>query len=212
MWEGGFGGPRDGGHYAGIMNGNLSMNILIVETRPVSGQAKTIPHLSSSWCRRSTSGSLTPNACTQRANNRRWRETGPLVPFHPELLDPVNLIGQTVKEWTPHVGTYGMGGPGFLGLLSGAGWLIVALWGAPSWFQLDGRQLEDFHWDKHGRERPLLADVKPGSAMLFVGWRIDAMSVERTSMTVAFAEGHELRLSPDPRARPPWRATARRGR
>ena len=39
---GGFGGPPDGGHYAGIMNGNLSMNILIVKTRPVSGQANTI--------------------------------------------------------------------------------------------------------------------------------------------------------------------------
>ena len=50
------------------------------------------------------------------------------------------------------------------------GWLADRCpWGAPSWFQLDGRQLEDFHWDKHGRERPLVAERQARLAMLFVG-------------------------------------------
>ena len=46
------------------------------------------------------------------SDDRRWRPSGPLVPFHPALLDPASVLGRTVEEWTPCAGTYGMGGAG----------------------------------------------------------------------------------------------------
>ena len=42
--------------------------------------------------------------------------SGPLLPFVPEPLDPTAILGRTIDEWTDHAGSYGMGGPGFLGM------------------------------------------------------------------------------------------------
>jgi hypothetical protein len=133
--------------------------------------------------------------------------SAPLLAFVPEPLDPAAVVGSTIDAWTPHAGTYGMGGPGFLGLRVGAGWLVVALWGAPSWFRLNGRPLEDDFWDKHGRERPWLSEFEPAPDNLFVGRRVVAISVERTSMTLTLDGGGVLELSPDPDDRPAFEGT-----
>lgn len=130
--------------------------------------------------------------------------SGPLVAFVPAPLDPAAVVGKTIDAWTPYAGTYGMGGPGFLGLRVGDGWLVVAIWGAPSWFRLDGRLLEDNFWDKHNRQRPWLSEFKPGCDDLFVGRQVMGLSVERTSMTLTLDGGGVLNLSPDPQDRPPF--------
>jgi hypothetical protein len=117
------------------------------------------------------------------------------------------VIGRTIDGWTPSAGTYGTGGPGFLGFRTGGDWLVVALWGAPSWFRLDGRPLEDNFWAEHGRERPWLADPGPALDDLFVGRQVTGFSVERTSMTVTLDGGHVLNLSLDPHDRPPFEGT-----
>ncbi len=135
------------------------------------------------------------------------KPSGPLVAFVPEPLGPADVVGKTVNAWTPYAGTYGMGGPGFLGFQTGPSWLVIALWGAASWFCLDGRPLEDNFWDKHGRERPWLSELKPGPNDLFVGRRVTGLSVERASMVMTFDDGRVLNLSPDPKDRPPFEGT-----
>jgi hypothetical protein len=128
--------------------------------------------------------------------------SAPLVPFVPEPLDPGELEGKTIDGWTQYAGTYGMGGPGFLGFCIGEAWLIVAIWGAADWFRLDGRLLGDFFWERHGRERPWTDDPEVDFKALFSGWRIRSVDVQRDSITLEFAGGRVLRLSPEAEDRP----------
>ncbi|HEX7134007.1 MAG TPA: hypothetical protein VF228_15630 [Iamia sp.] len=113
--------------------------------------------------------------------------SAPLVPFRPEPLDPADVVGATVRAWTPSAGTYGMGGPGFVGLDLGDRWLVVTLWGAASWLHLDDR---------------LLDDVAPDDTGVLVGWAIRACAVERRWMAIDLDGDHTLRLAHDPDDRP----------
>jgi hypothetical protein len=143
-------------------------------------------------------------------DDRDWGASGPLVAFKPPVLDPATLVGRTIEAWTSSAGTYGMGGPGFVGFRLGGEWLIVAIWGAASWLSLDGRPLEDDFWEERGRQRPLLADLPAGSEELFVGWQVTAFSVERRSLTMGFAGGRRLELLPDPQDRPTFQGSGER--
>jgi len=67
--------------------------------------------------------------------------------FHPEPLRPETLIGKNALTWSTRCGTYGMGGPGFFGLKLKEKWLIIALWGAEDWIELDGQILADYFPD-----------------------------------------------------------------
>lgn len=57
-----------------------------------------------------------------------------------------NFIGAKVLEVSTHLGTYGMGGPGFFGLLcetrSGDFWLTMAVWAASEYIFIDERIVE----------------------------------------------------------------------
>jgi hypothetical protein len=129
--------------------------------------------------------------------------SGPLKPFVPEPLDPSQIVGREIDEWIPHAGTYGMGGPGFLGFRIGDDWLIVAIWGAGNWFRLDGRLLTDMFWERHERSMPWQAVPNVDFQNLFVGRRFTALEVTRDSVTARFDNGQVLTLSPDPGDRPP---------
>jgi hypothetical protein len=116
--------------------------------------------------------------------------SAPLVPFRPGPADPDDLVGATVRGWTPNAGTYGMGGPGFVGLDLGDRWLVVTVWGAASWIRVDDRLLED---------------VPAGDPGVLVGWTITACVVERTWLTIDLSDpdgAHALRLASDPADRP----------
>lgn len=78
--------------------------------------------------------------------------SGELIRFRPEPLDPTKVIGREIVGWIPYAGTYGMGGPGFVGFDLKDEWLIFAIWGAADWMRLDGRLLADHAGSKHGRE------------------------------------------------------------
>jgi hypothetical protein len=95
-----------------------------------------------------------------------------------------------------------MGGPGFLGFRLRDQWLILAIWAAANWFRLDGRFLEDYHWEKQGRERPWADDPDTDVRALFVGWQVMSVDLQREFMTVEFDGGHVLRLDPEVEHRP----------
>jgi len=128
--------------------------------------------------------------------------SGPLMPFVPERLDPSTVIGRVIEEWKPYVGTYGMGGPGFLGFRFGSDWLTIAIWGAGDWLRLEGRLVSDMFWEEHQRSMPWEADPNVDFDNLFVGRRFTALEIARDSLTAKFDDGRVLTLSPDPADRP----------
>ncbi|MEO5952481.1 MAG: hypothetical protein ABIQ44_08470 [Chloroflexia bacterium] len=71
--------------------------------------------------------------------------------YRPKTLrdvDITRIIGRWVREWSPTLGSYGMGGPGFFGLRLAENadfpeeWLVLRLWGACNWLTLDGQWVE----------------------------------------------------------------------
>lgn len=127
---------------------------------------------------------------------------GPLVSFHPESLNPELVLMKEIIEWTDHAGSYGMGGPGFLGFCFGKDWMIVAIWGAASWFRFDGRMLVDRSAEKQGRPEPWITNKAPSDGSPFKGLMIAKIEVQRDSMTATFNDGRLLRISPDAMDRP----------
>jgi len=128
--------------------------------------------------------------------------SGPLKPFVPEPLDESKVIGRKIEQWIPYAGTYGMGGPGFLGFRFGNDWLIVAIWGASEWFRLEGRLVTDFFWEVNERPSPWVVDETDDFQDLFVGKRFTSLVVRRDSIEGTFDDGQVLQLSPDPDDRP----------
>jgi hypothetical protein len=69
------------------------------------------------------------------------------------------VVGRTILEWVPVLGTYGMGGPGFGGFLLSRTrhypkeWLVLILWAADNWLLLDGRWVSA-HPRWYGEQRP----------------------------------------------------------
>lgn len=137
--------------------------------------------------------------------NIRHTEMGPsgkLIPFKPPPLDPTKVIGREIVSWIPYAGTYGMGGPGFVGFDLKDEWLIVAVWGAAEWMRFDGRLLQDTFSEKRGREQGWTSESEEVWQNLFAGRRFVDFRVERTSLTARLDNGRVLRISPDPNNRP----------
>jgi hypothetical protein len=130
--------------------------------------------------------------------------TGPLIPFEPQQLETSSILGREIMDWIPHAGTYGMGGPGFLGIHFDMEWLIVAIWGAGNWFRLDGRLLTDLGWEKNGRTAPW--DVQHGrnDGTPFKGRKFVEFNLNRQSIRAVMDDGRVLELSSDSSERPPF--------
>ncbi len=128
--------------------------------------------------------------------------TGPLIAFEPDPLDVSQVLHRTIDEWIPCAGTYGMGGPGYLGFRLGSDWLIVAIWGAGDWFRLDGRLLSDVMWEQEARPAPWEAEPSEVFAGLFAGHSFTDLVVRRDSLTARLDSGRIFSLSADPADRP----------
>lgn len=129
--------------------------------------------------------------------------SAPLVPFRQPPAAAPDVTGRTVVGWTPSAGTYGMGGPGLLALDLGGEHLVVTLWGAASWARVDGRLLEDLRWSEHGRPAPW----SEGDADPLTGRVVTGLATTASSLTLTFADGGALTISPDAEDRPPFPGT-----
>jgi hypothetical protein len=130
-------------------------------------------------------------------------------------FDPV---GATVLEVSTHLGTYGMGGAGFLGLRLADGrppeprWLVVTLWGAAGWATLDGDLLrEEFGGREHaelaraGRGFRSVEQCLPGSTLV-------AASCSDALLVLEFERDgarQRLEIRADGRYVPPWSGSGR---
>jgi len=77
-----------------------------------------------------------------------------------------------------------MGGPGFFGLRLGGEWLVVAIWGAASWIEADGRIVEDGFWDTNGRPRPWITGQGDELTGRLVGQPITSFALAERSLAV----------------------------
>jgi hypothetical protein len=130
--------------------------------------------------------------------------SGKLIPFRPDPADPSKVIGREIAGWIPYAGTYGMGGPGFVGFNLNGEWLIIAIWGAAAWIRLDGRLLEDIFSDRHGRKPGWNAEPEEIRHNLFTGRHFAEFQVERTSVIARLDDDRVLSISEDPADRPPF--------
>lgn len=91
-----------------------------------------------------------------------WDKNSQMLVFNrpKTLLDTgiSSLIGQTIHGFSSHLGSYGMGGPGFVGLpLSCGQYLVYTVWGAASYALLDDRAWECYP-DLYESHRPWLSN------------------------------------------------------
>ena len=107
-----------------------------------------------------------------------------LIDFTPPTLTSEMVVGRTVDEVGTHVGTYGMGGPGFFGLRLGGEWLVVAVWGAASWVEAEGRAVEDWFWDANGRPRPWITERGDELSGRLVGRPVASFTLGKRSLAV----------------------------
>jgi hypothetical protein len=144
-------------------------------------------------------------------NERGLRPSGRLQPFAPPPISAEQVIGRTVEEVCPYVGTYGMGGPGFFGLRLGPEWLVIAVWGAGEWMISQGRCVEESFHNNYGRPRPWLADWLAGESdelsVQLVGERIRSIDVRRHSLRIVFENEVDLTIEETSYHRPLFEGT-----
>jgi hypothetical protein len=144
------------------------------------------------------------------ANARGLGPSGRLQPFAPPPIYAVQVIGRTVEEICPYVGTYGMGGPGFFGLRLGSEWLVIAVWGAGEWMVSQGRRVQDSFHDNYGRARPWIARLEDESDELsahLIGQRVRSIDVRRHSLRLVFENEVDLTIEETSDRRPLFEGT-----
>lgn len=117
-----------------------------------------------------------------------WGPTCELIDFPPAALAAEMVVGRTVEQICTHVGTYGMGGPGFFGLRLGSEWLVIAIWGADSWIEINGRIVQDGFWDTNERPRPWITDEGDELTEVLIGQQITSFKLAKHSLTVGIRE------------------------
>ncbi|MCT4559513.1 MAG: hypothetical protein N4A61_15815 [Pelagimonas sp.] len=122
-----------------------------------------------------------------------------LVPLDPVPVTPEALIGRLIAEVSVQLGSYGMGGYGFLGLQLENQWLIVPIFGAGSWVSLDGRMVEAHDssvetWIVDGDDRQFTKRL--------VGAQIETASLRKHGMKLTLSNGAVLEIADDPTTRP----------
>src|SRR5262244_1207147 len=145
------------------------------------------------------------------ANERGLGPSGRLQLFAPPPISAEQVIGRTVDEICPRVGTYGTGGPGFFGLRLGSEWLVIAVSGAGEWMVSQGRCVEDSFHDNYGRPRPWiadwLADESDERSDQLVGQRIRSIDVRHHSLRIVFENEVDLTIEETSDHRPLFEGT-----
>jgi len=139
-------------------------------------------------------------------NKDNWGPSGHLIPFTPVPVSAEQIVGRMIDDISPHIGTYGMGGPGFFGLRLGPEWLVIAIWGAGEWIEARGRYLEDLDYREYGRSSPWLpGHGEPANGELekhIVGQKVRSIEVRRVSLRIVLDNEFDLTIEESPDRRP----------
>jgi hypothetical protein len=145
-----------------------------------------------------------PNPARPIPNAAELSPSGELVPFEPAPFDAAQLAGRSIDDFVANVGTYGMGGPGFVALQLGQQWLVIALWGAAAWMTSQGRLIEDLFHEDAGRPPPWI-DPETGDNLLrerLIGHTIESIAIDRRALRIGLSGGYDLTIAEDPATRP----------
>lgn len=119
-------------------------------------------------------------------------------------------IGQTVRAVATCLGSYGMGGPGFLGLRFPNGWIVYRLWNAAGWLTLNGKPIGESLLPD---ERGLLGADNVASASRLQGAILRSVTCGDDQYDLIFTRHGEtpfcLSLRRDGSTVPPWRGNGR---
>ncbi|MEO0445906.1 MAG: hypothetical protein AAF191_07510 [Verrucomicrobiota bacterium] len=130
-----------------------------------------------------------------------WGPFYELVEFVPPPLKREEVVGRTVDEISTRVGTYGMGGPGFLGLRLGSEWLVCSIWGAAAWIEVDGRIISDDFWEKGNLPRPWISDEEDELSEKLIGQKMKGIQIDSHSLSMEIGVMN-LSISEEPDRRP----------
>lgn len=130
-------------------------------------------------------------------------------------IDFGSLLGRKVISFSSSCGTYGQGGPGFVGFKLEANgthpeeWLILCLWGAAYWLTVNGRWL-GAHPDQYHIQKPMMSDISGRNwdefSPLVLGSVIDQFDVAEESCEIKIGDACIV-LSEDQDSRPPYPGT-----
>ncbi|WGW05223.1 hypothetical protein [Tropicibacter oceani] len=127
-----------------------------------------------------------------------------MMPLERRPALPEEVVGRRIDMLSVTLGSYGMGGYGFFGLLLDSGeWLIVALDGAATWIELDGRILEDPFHEGQGAKGPWIVAADDAAALARIsGARIVSLDIKAKSLDMLLDNGARFCISDNPDRRP----------
>jgi hypothetical protein len=125
-------------------------------------------------------------------------------------VDATSLVGRTILAYDTHYGTYGMGGPGFLGFTlsdsilqrypANTDVLVYAVWGSGNYTLIDNRVVE-CHPRFYGAFHPWISDYVDSDAEnwddltpALVGGLIDAIQVRDEVCTVTVTQKNDAHI------------------
>ncbi len=135
--------------------------------------------------------------------------SGQLIPFFPSVLSAEQVTGREINEVLTHVGTYGMGGPGYFGLRFGEEWLVIAIWGASEWIVADGILIQDHFFENYGRPRPWITEDADNLSPKLVGSKVTSLELMQKNMRISFSNGLSLVIDGAAEDRPILEGTKR---
>jgi hypothetical protein len=130
-------------------------------------------------------------------------------------FDPV---GAEVLEVSTHLGTYGMGGCGFLGIRVAGGrppeprWLVVTLWAAASWATIDGDLVVEEFFEAERAELAAAGRRFRSVEASLTGARLVAAASTDDLLALEFERDgarQRFEIRRDGRDVPPWRGSGR---
>lgn len=112
------------------------------------------------------------------------------------------LQGRQVKALSCNLGSYGMGGYGFFGLLLDEDWLIVPIHDAATWIELDGRLLEA-SVGADGQPGPWITEADDTALIARLAEAtITGATLSKHAFDLRFDNGAVLQLAENPSRRP----------
>ena len=120
-------------------------------------------------------------------------------PLTIQEFSPEKLLHSKVIDYSPFLGTYGMGGPGFFGLklegTFGVRWLVYSIWLADEHLLFNGKILR-CHPIFEQKYNPWILsenpDTKKQFSQLLIGLDIEQIRLEEHALQIKFSGGHTL--------------------
>lgn len=130
-------------------------------------------------------------------------------------MDPTLVVGGRILKTCCYLGSYGMGGPGFVGLkVRGSAvcsfWVVVTVWGASEWLTIDGKPCREGYFEEERRDMENRMGAPLPSLLSLKGNVIDSIEMDSQHFLATLSAGgsvYQLRLLADSSSLPVHRGS-----